>query len=714
MSLTLKTFSVYRCATAVLLLTTPSLGLAQPPAPPTGSAPATAETLPVRRVVLYKSGVGFFEHVGQVRGDQVVSIELTSGQLDDVLKSLTTLDLGNGRVTGITFNSTAPLEQRLRTLGLPLGGTTTPGQLLNALRGARVEVQGAGAAVVGRVLSLQERQRTVDGASEPVQDLTIVTDTGLVRTFTLGAGVGVRLVEADTRGKLRQYLDLLGSTRGEDVRRLRIATAGTGTRDLLVSYVSEVPVWKSTYRLVIPAAGGRSPFLQGWAIVDNTLGEDWTDVSLSLVAGAPQSFVQQVSQPLYTRRPVVPLPRTAMLTPQAHDGALDSFDKTDGPAAGIPGGALGGVVGGLPSAPPPPAPRATGSRVAENGGMAEEVVERVAASRVAARGQELGDLFQYTLTEPITVRRNQSALVPIVQADVAIERVSLWNAGSSTGRPWRAVWLTNDTGLTLDGGSVSLVEAGAFAGEGLLEPIQPKARRLISYAMDLAARVSVTHDGGPRRVSRITIARGAFVQVVQERVTHTYTARNDDATARTFVIEQPRRDGWSLATGAPAPAEATADTHRFRLAVAPRTTQTLAVEEVREVESRLAVSTITSDQVTLILRGRNVDAAVEPQLRALMAQNAEVTRLQSAVRERRAEIERIEKDQARVRENLTALKTSAEERQLVARYAAQLNTQEDRLVVLRREVEDLELQRGKAQEELVRLANALTLDVTMP
>ena len=376
---------------------------------------------------------------------------------------------------------------------------------------------------------------------------------------------------------------------------------------------------------------------------------------------------------------------------------------------GIPGGALGGVVGGLPNAPaaaPVPAPLMD-ARSREN-----TVVDSMAAAPVAARGQELGDLFQYTLTQPITVRRNQSALVPIVQADVAIERVSLWNAASSTARPWRAVWLTNDTGLTLDGGSVALVEGGAFAGEGLLEAIQPEERRLISYAVDLAARVSVARDGGPRRVSRMRIGKGAFVQVVQERVTSTYTIRNEDSTARTFVIEHARRDGWSLAAGTATPAEATAAQHRFRVVVDPRASTELKVEEVREVETRVAVTTITSDQVALILQGRNVDASVEPQLRAVMAQNAEVTRLQSAVRERRAEIERIEKDQARVRDNLAALKTSAEERQLVARYASQLNTQEDRLIVLRREIEDLELQRAKAQDELVRLANAVTLDVT--
>ena len=345
---------------------------------------------------------------------------------------------------------------------------------------------------------------------------------------------------------------------------------------------------------------------------------------------------------------------------------------------------------------------------------ANTAVERLLEAPVAARGQELGDLFEYTLTQPITVRRNQSALVPIVQADVAVERVSLWSATSATPRPLRAVWVTNDTGLTLDGGTVSLVDGGAFAGEGLLDAIQPKERRLISYAVDLAARVTVDRAGGPRRVSRMRIARGAFAQVVQERVTSTYTARNEDTEPRTFVIEHARRDGWSIVAGGPVPAEDTAALHRFRLVVAPRASQDLKVEEVREVEARVAVTTITSDQVALILQGRNVEAAVEPQLRAVMNQNAEVTRLQAAVRERRSEIERIEKDQARVRENLTALKTSAEERQLVARYASQLSTQEDRLVVLRKEIEQLEVQRIQAQDELVRLANAVTLDVTMP
>src|SRR5258708_20018204 len=128
---------------------------------------------------------------------------------------------------------------------------------------------------------------------------------------------------------------------------MTISSAGTGERSLFVSYISEVPVWKSTCRILLPTKADAKPVLQGWAIVDNTVGEDWTNVELSLVAGAPQSFIQELSRPLYTRRPVVALPQAAMLTPQTHEGTqydrLETFAKSaPAPATGSGSGGGGG------------------------------------------------------------------------------------------------------------------------------------------------------------------------------------------------------------------------------------------------------------------------------------------------------------------------------------------------------------------------------------
>ena len=240
------------------LIAVPVFALAQAPStpPPEQPAePAAAPALPVRRVILYKTGVGYFEHLGNVRNRQSITIRFTSAQLNDVLSSLTVLDLGKGQITGISYNSVAPLEQRLGALRLPLDGSTTQAQMLGSLRGARIEVISGAGAVAGRLLSVEQKTRQRGDETISTDTVSVVTDGGELRTFELSPTVRVRIVERDLRQEIGRYLDLVGSTREQDVRSMVIATAGTGERPLFVSYVSEVPIWKSTYRLVMSTKG---------------------------------------------------------------------------------------------------------------------------------------------------------------------------------------------------------------------------------------------------------------------------------------------------------------------------------------------------------------------------------------------------------------------------------------------------------------------------
>ena len=263
--------------------------------------------LPVHRVVLYKNGVGYFEHLGKVDGDESVHIDFTSGQLNDVLKSLTILDLSGGRIAGVDYNSEAPLSQLLGALRLPLGEKTSVAEFLDALRGARLEVRGT-PPISGRLLSVERKTRVSGGTTLEVEVISLVTDSGEVREVELSPATSVRLMDANLNQEVGKYLTLLASERDQDLRRMAISTAGKGERQLYVSYISEVPVWKTTYRIVLSPKAETKPLLQGWAIVDNTVGEDWNDVQLSLVAGAPQSFIMQLSQPYYATRPWVALP----------------------------------------------------------------------------------------------------------------------------------------------------------------------------------------------------------------------------------------------------------------------------------------------------------------------------------------------------------------------------------------------------------------------
>jgi hypothetical protein len=703
---------------------------AQTPAIP--SRPISPGSIPVRRVILYKNGIGYFEHVGRVSGNQTVTVTFNSTQLNDVLKTLTTIDLGSGRVTGVSYNSEAPLAQRLGGLRLPVGEHATRAQLLDALRGARIEARAGDRVVTGRLLGVEERNRLKDGETTTVQEMTLVGDGGDIRVVEITPAVTVRLAERDATQQVGAYMGLLASARGSDQRQLKIATAGTGDRDLLVSYISEVPVWKTTYRIVLPSRGG-SPVLQAWAIVDNTIGEDWQNVELSLVAGAPQSFLQQLSQPLYAQRPIVPLPKSLLVMPQTHQGTLTG--DTEGAEAravnaplefrtrvegGVPAGAAGGVAGGVVGgigggtgggtyrpgvgAPPPLASPIAPSR--------EEVENRIAQIGTAALGSELGDLFEYRISEPISILKNQSALVPILNHDVDAERVSLWNSRAVNGRPLRSLWLTNASGATLDGGSFSVLDAGAFAGEGLVETMKPGEKRLVSYAVDLGVQIEPRNGDEQRTVSRISIARGVLVQYSERLARRVYTIRNSDTTDRRVVIEHPIRAGWKLANNA-TPAETSVDAYRFVVSVPAKKTETFTVAERQPLSQTYRIADITSQQVDLIVRESGGDPGLRNALAPIFAAKATVAALNDELNSRAVETKRIDEDQLRVRENMKALRGSSQEQQLLKRYTAQLAQQEDRVEVLRKETDDLERRRREAQTELARLVDSIATEVTV-
>ncbi|NDQ58507.1 MAG: hypothetical protein GZ088_15685 [Acidipila sp.] len=766
------------------------------------AAPAStsAAKLPVRRVVLYKNGVGYFEHLGRVRGNGSLSIDFNSGQLNDVLKSLTVLDLGGGRITGVDYNSEEPLARRLGGLRLPLGEQTTLVQFLGALRGARLEVRTGSGTITGRLLSVEHKTRaTKDGQVIQYDEISLVSDAGEVRSAELGPATSVRIVERDLNAEVGRYMGLVASTRLQDVRRMTISTSGAGDRQIYVSYISEVPLWKTTYRVVLPSKAAAKPLLQGWAIVDNTVGEDWNGVELSLVAGAPQSFIQQLSQPYYGRRPVVPLPESVQLTPQTHSATLiPGHGKLSGKVTDSSGAAVSGatvraydennnvvatastdeegqysfqslsagnyrveveqtgfkkyvadnisISGGEESKHEaelamgassqsteisaeavmalPAAPMTKSKRGASGGIMggllsdarsdmmpvnAATIASARAAEQAAAQARELGDLFEYKLKQPVTIRKNQSALVPILQSEIGAEKVSLWNEGSGTPRPLRALWITNSSGLTLDGGSFSVLEDETFSGEGLLDAIKPGEKRLLSYAADLGVRIEGRSENQSQPVTRVQITHGVLIQHSELREKKIYTVRNEDTTARTVVIEHPRRTDYKLAPGLE-PAETVAGFYRYRLVVEPKKTAELAVEEVRQLDTRYALTNLTDDQISFFLQQKTINPEVEQALRRIVAQKNVIAGIDAEIRARDAETQRIFADQQRLRENMKALKGTAEEKALLLRYTRQLDEQESRLEALRQEHTALEQKKLQAQAELNKMIEQLSVD----
>ncbi len=712
---------VNRCVPAFLFLLSSSL-LAQNPGttPPTAPHPqAAAAQLPIRRVVLYKNGVGYFEHTGRVTGSEPVTIDFTSSQLDDVLQSLTALDLGGGRIVSVDYNSATPLDQQLKNIPLGLGEKPTTLELYAALRGARVQVSGGGEApVTGRIVHYEARSsQTEAGKAENKQRvLTIVTGAGDIRSLTITPAVSVQILDGDLRRDLDDYLALLASTQSRQVRHLTLEAQGTGTRDIRVSYISEVPVWKSTYRIVFPpspdagapAAPGaeQSAILQGWAVVDNTGGSDWDNVQLSLVAGAPQSFVEPLSQPIYTQRPVVPVPEAENVAPTLHES---------GQAAPLAGSANESIIvhEEMNQLMTPKAMARLGSGSGGGYGYGGGVMSSIAApppvedESASATSAGFDDFFEYTLAQPVTILRNQSALVPFLQTSVQAAQVTLWNPANPV--PLRALWLTNSSRETLDRGSFSVFENGEFAGEGLTDPIHAGEKRLLSYAVDQAVHVSTESNLFSTHLHHLTVHDGVLTERTQAIREVTYVVRNAAADPRDVIVEHPVRNGWTLNSD-PAPIETTPSWYRFNVVTQPGETVRLHVGEVHPERTVWQLTSLSDDQLTIMLNGAGGRSAIEKALAPVLSARAKVHDLDSQIAAKQQTIDNVEADSARLHSNLQGLRDSAEERALAQRYAREMNADEDRLQSLRKDLADLNQQRTAARQALDQAIGTLDLD----
>jgi hypothetical protein len=710
----------------------PSHAQASPPS-------ALSLALPITRVALYKNGVGFFEHDGRVAGDQSVTIDFTSAQLNDVLQSLTAIDLDGGRISGAAYNSTTPLDQQLKALPLALSDDPSDIDFYNAIRGARVQVNAPGASITGRLLSIDLRSaaRKDDANADPTTEkrfLTVVSESGQVRTLELTAAVSVTLLDTALHTDVTRYLELLASTRNQGLRHLTLLDRGTGPRELRVSYISEVPVWKSTYRILFTNTAANSAAeatLQGWSVVDNTTGSDWTNVHLDLIAGAPQSFIQPLSTPYYARRPEVPLPAEAQLTPQTHDSGDEvpssvvaanpgassqtvtvNADQIQASPMGLRSKAdrfAGGGLAGM-AAIGPGSGGNIGAGYAVGGPIANYAEAAQASIAPATTTSAFDDFFQYSLTDPITIRKNESALVPILQTRLPIERVTLWSPQQPVAL--RALWLTNSSNLTLDRGSFSIVEDGAFGGEGLLDPIHPGEKRLLSYAADQAVRVSTDYSHDTRTVQHLSIARGVLTETSSEVAEVEYLVHNAAPDPRTVIVEQPLRPGWTLDSN-PKPAETTPTAYRFRVATQPRETVRLHIGERHTNFQYIRLVDYTEEQLRLLVQGTRASPAVLAALQPLFDLHNQVIGFDAQIKAREAEIAEITRDQDRLRENMKALKGTAEERQLLQRYTGELNTQEDRLAALRTQLLQLHTQRAATDADFQQKMQALNFDETL-
>lgn len=639
-----------------------------------------AADLPVKRVVLYKHGVGYFERNGDLAAGQTARLDFKTSEMNDVLKSLTVEESGGGKVNGLRYDSSTPLERRLGEYAFRVGEQVPMAQFLDQFKGARVEMETPSQKLSGSIVS----GRTVPQTGEqPQRDLLVLlTDTNEIKTMDLGSITSLKLADSALQLQLRDYLGALAGSRSREQRSVYIDSTDAKARKLAASYLIPTPIWKSSYRLLF--RNQPQPMLEGWAIVDNTTNDDWTNIRLSLVSGRPVSFQSRLYDPKFVDRPFAELAEERAAAPVVY------------------GGVIGGVPGVAGAGPPPPAPkmearfrRQADMQVAES--ASAQRMEMYSSVVVQTEGRDLGDLFEYSFSQPVTVRRNQSAMLPFLQQPVEARKLLIYS-DRSTQNPRSAAEITNNSGKTLDGGPITVFDNDSYAGEALIETVKAGDKRLISYGIDLGTRLTTNIDSANQRYLELKATRGLITAKTGIEETTTYSIKNIDNRPKTLVIEHPIRSGYQLLNQKPA--EVTATMQRFHVPLKAASEEKFVVKEDFVNNETIALSSATPDLIASLSQNRALSAAGKQALERILTQKRSIADVDAALRAAEVRIADLSRDQERLRQNISSLNSITGQQETVQRYARDLAAREQQIVNLRDQTAEQRAKKTALESEL--------------
>ena len=674
-----------------------------------------ATTLPLTRVVLFNSGVGYFSRSGEVDGDARVDLAFPESDINDLLKSMVLEDFSKtGRVSAVSYDSREPIARTLSSFAVNLTGNPTFAGIVSQMRGERVEVAVSATAanqpgkLTGAIVGV-EHQKVPAGAQQvEVEVLNMWCAEGM-RAVKMSDIQSLRFSNPVVESEFRRALDVLALSHDSQKKAVSLHFAGDGRRKVQVGYVVEAPVWKTSYRLLL--ADKEKPYLQGWAMVENPTDEDWTGVKMALVSGRPISFKMDLYNPLYVARPTVEPELFASLRPPTYAGGYgnalafrrevaaaredpDTYNPVpeEKEEAGRPRRAV--VVRGLdPTAVAQDStimggsglgravkPNDPNAKFAKN--AAAELAQRLGTGAVgnAATAGALGDFYQYTIDHPVTLPRQKSALLPIVGKDIEGARVSIYNPAVQAKHPLLGLRFKNTSGGHLNQGPITVFEGSVYAGDTRVLDVSPNEERLLSYAIDLGTEVDPKAGAGAQKITSVKAVKGIVTTVTKVTEEKAYKIVNRSQTDRTLLIEHPNRTSQQFKLIEPAKAtEDTPEVFRFQLALKAGETKTFTVKEERDNTATVALTNGAEDQVRYFLSLTEISPALKAKLAEALKVKGEWDAALRELNQVNADLQRLTADQDRIRKNL---RETPKEAEVYATYLKKLSDQEKEIDTL--------------------------------
>ena len=655
-------------------------------------------SIPLKRVVLFKHGLGYFERRGKVKGDDEFKISFDEKEINDVLKSLLVIDYGGGKVSAVDYEAAQETSRLLEKVGIYVPVEDSLTSLLKQLMGVKIGLTAGTEELTGRILGVETTKEKEDNVEREKRFLVLLQED-TIKTVNLTDIKQLQTLDEDVKKDITYFIDTVYDSRRKNKKTLNLQFRGEGEREVAISYTVEVPVWKTSYRLNY---FDENLWIQGWALVDNMSDEDWVDVNLTLIAGLPISFRHNLYSARYMWRPEIEVKETAGVIPVSLEEGMEFAPEEELEAYDEEKYVMKEKreERRLRAAPAVPKPSLAAAPPVPGAGLDDALaMARTAAASVETEAAKAGEFFFYSISTPVTIRRNHSALVPFIYTEIEGKKILVYNESARTGNPVSCIEMKNTSGLTLEEGPVTVYEENSYVGECMLPFMVDGEKRLLAYAVDQDVTVNKEIKSRNESVHEV-IVRGPVIETYYYQINETkYNLKNKGEETKEVIIEHPKEYGfepWKTEKFE----EETPNYYRWKVNLEPRKSQEFTVKMRRLLSSHISVIGLDTSLIeTYFNRGLITDEE-NRFLKTIAELQNQINEIELEMDNLEEEKEEIFEDQKRIRENIKVLKTSKQEVELKERYISTLSAQEDRIIEIDTRLKELDKKKDEIRREM--------------
>ncbi|MFX1380258.1 MAG: hypothetical protein ACFFA4_14315 [Promethearchaeota archaeon] len=657
--------------------------------------------LKVKKVIIFKHGVSYYILEGILKGTGKFELEFKIDEMNDILKSLFVLDTSEkGYISSISYDAALETNQLLRSIMLNIPDQDSFSSLITQIKGAGVSITIGGAKkVTGKIMGIEYFEKLIKDEKIIEKLLIILQEDGMIAKYNFSEIKSLEILNEEIKKDLKFFLDTVIAGKKKDAKKIVVNCESggddTAERNIYVSYIRESPIWKTSYRLIMSKqqALEQKCLLSGWSLIENTTNQDWEDIELSLVAGMPVSFVYEFYRPIFIQRPVIQPPKVLSARPTEIEEGLEMEKFKDYAMAEMEARpAAMKKAKALRSGIPAPAAPAGGFGRMQSIMSDTEIYDKV-KSQVKTQTKDLGELFEYNISNPVTIKRKQSALVPILTESIKAKKVLLYNKNEQEKNPNACLEVTNNTNLTLERGPVTIIYDDNLAGEAIIPFLNKEDTRLLNYAIEQAVIINNEQKSENLSVHRVTFGSGYSYEYYYTNMTTTYKINNKTDEEKELYLDHPKTYDYKIIEK-PVKPEETPNYWRFKLTLKAKDAVVFKLKEQKENYSSNYLWNYSKEdllkRVGFYVRKKFIDPELETKLKEIAGLIQNLNDLKSKEDKLNEERDSMTDEQVRLRENITVLGEDSQSVSLKERYIKKLNDQESRFEEINKELINLD------------------------